>query len=255
MIALHCHILPNVDDGSASSEMSIEMAKRAVSEGITAIVATPHHQNGRYLNEKEAILQSVEQLNSLLVREGVPLTILPGQENRIYGEILDDYHQDKILTLNNTGKYLFVEFPSSQVPRYAERLLFDIQSQGIIPIIVHPERNSRLLEDPDLLYNFINKGALAQFTASSLVGHFGKKIKKFSHQLIDANLVHFVSSDAHNLQHRSFHMQEAIDVIESEHGRDYYYMFLENAQCVIDGTQRYKESPEKIMRKKFLGIF
>lgn len=255
MIDLHCHILPNVDDGSASSEMSIEMAKRAVSEGITAIVATPHHQNGRYLNEKEAILQSVEQLNSLLVREGVPLTILPGQENRIYGEILDDYHQDKILTLNNTGKYLFVEFPSSQVPRYAERLLFDIQSQGIIPIIVHPERNSRLLEDPDLLYNFINKGALAQVTASSLVGHFGKKIKKFSHQLIDANLVHFVSSDAHNLQHRSFHMQAAIDVIESEHGRDYYYMFLENAQCVIDGTQCYKESPEKIMRKKFLGIF
>ncbi|MBY0006626.1 tyrosine protein phosphatase [Priestia aryabhattai] len=255
MIDLHCHILPNVDDGAASSEMSIEMAKRAVSEGITAIVATPHHQNGRYLNEKQAILQSVEQLNSLLVREGVPLTILPGQENRIYGEILDDYHQDKILTLNNKGKYLFVEFPSSQVPRYAERLLFDIQSQGIIPIIVHPERNSRLLEDPDLLYNFINKGALAQVTASSLVGHFGKKIKKFSHQLIDANLVHFVSSDAHNLQHRSFHMQEAIDVIESEHGRDYYYMFLENAQCVVDGKQCYKESPEKIMRKKFLGIF
>ena len=255
MIDLHCHILPNVDDGSASSEMSIEMAKRAVSEGITAIVATPHHQNGRYLNEKEAILQSVEQLNSLLVREGVPLTILPGQENRIYGEILDDYHQNKILTLNNTGKYLFVEFPSSQVPRYAERLLFDIQSQGIIPIIVHPERNSRLLEDPDLLYNFINKGALAQVTASSLVGHFGKKIKKFSHQLIDANLVHFVSSDAHNLQHRSFHMQAAIDVIESEHGRDYYYMFLENAQCVVDGTHCYKGSPEKIMRKKFLGIF
>lgn len=255
MIDLHCHILPDVDDGSVNDEMSIEMAKRAVSEGITAIVATPHHQNGRYLNEKEAILHRVEQLNSLLVHEGVPLTILPGQENRIYGEILDDYHQNKILTLNNTGKYLFIEFPSSQVPRYAERLLFDIQSQGIIPIIVHPERNSRLLEDPDLLYNFINKGALAQVTASSLVGHFGKKIKKFSHQLIDANLVHFVSSDAHNLQHRSFHMQAAIDVIESEHGRDYYYMFLENAQCVVDGTRCHKESPEKIMRKKFLGIF
>jgi len=55
MIDLHCHILPDVDDGSPSNEMSIEMAKRAVSEGITAIVATPHHQNGRYLNEKEAI--------------------------------------------------------------------------------------------------------------------------------------------------------------------------------------------------------
>ena len=255
MIDLHCHILANIDDGSQSDEMSLAMARKAVSEGITQIVATPHHQNGRYVNEKDLIVKKVNDLNELLVKEDVPLTVLPGQENRIYGKILEDYQDSKILTLNDTGKYIFIELPSSQVPYYTERLLFDIQSKGIVPIIVHPERNSRLIEEPELLYNLISKGALAQVTASSVTGRFGKKIKKFSHQLIDANLIHFVSSDAHNLDGRSFHMQEALESIEKENGTEMIYAFLENAEYVIKGQMCFKEPPERVKRKKILGIF
>ncbi|WP_394542422.1 tyrosine-protein phosphatase [Priestia aryabhattai] len=255
MIDLHCHILSGIDDGALNDEISLKMARKAVSEGIHTIVATPHHQNGRYLNEKKDIVQHVQKLNELLKKEMVPLTILPGQEIRLYGEILDDYQEEKILTLNDTGKYLFIEFPSSQVPHYAEQLLFDVQSKGLIPIVVHPERNSRLLEEPYLLYKFITNGALAQLTAGSVTGRFGKKIKKFSHQLIQSNLVHFVSSDAHNLEGRSFYMMEALKTIESEYGQDTVYGFLENAQCVIQGQMCYKESPEVIKKKKFLGIF
>ncbi|ADF37986.1 tyrosine-protein phosphatase [Priestia megaterium] len=255
MVDLHCHILPKVDDGALDCNMSFEMAKKALSEGITIIIATPHHQNGRYLNEKKDILQYTQDLNRLLEKEQVPLTVLPGQETRLYGEILQDYQKGKILTLNDTNKYLFIEFPSSQVPRYTEKLLFKIQSQGLIPIIVHPERNSHLIEEPDLLYNFVNRGALAQVTAGSVTGYFGKKIKKFSHQLIESNLVHFVSSDAHNLENRSFHMREALEVMKSEHGQDTVYAFLENAQYVVDGQICFKEPPEKIKKKKFLGIF
>src|SRR6478735_6771419 len=114
MIDLHCHILANIDDGSQSDEMSVAMARKAVSEGITQIVATPHHQNGRYVNEKDLIVKKVNDLNELLVKEDIPLTVLPGQENRIYGEILEDYQDSKILTLNDTGKYIFIELPSSQ---------------------------------------------------------------------------------------------------------------------------------------------
>ena len=115
------------------------MARKAVSEGIHTIVATPHHQNGRYLNEKKDIVQYVQKLNELLKKEKIPLTILPGQEIRLYGEILDDYQADKILALNDTGKYLFIEFPSSQVPHYAEQLLFDIQSKGLIQLLCIPK--------------------------------------------------------------------------------------------------------------------
>ncbi|MGG0341959.1 CpsB/CapC family capsule biosynthesis tyrosine phosphatase [Priestia megaterium] len=255
MIDLHCHILPGIDDGALDEKISLKMARKAVSEGIHTIVATPHHQNGHYLNEKKDIVKYVQNLNELLKQEKVSLTILPGQEIRLYGEILEDYRADKILTLNDTRKYLFIEFPSSQVPHYAEQLLFDVQSKGLIPIIVHPERNSRLLEEPDLLYKLIKNGALAQVTAGSVTGRFGKRIKKFSHQLIQSNLVHFVSSDAHNLEGRSFYMREALEVIEREHGQDTVYSFLENAQYVIQGQMCYKEPPEMVKKKKFLGIF
>ncbi|AQX55568.1 tyrosine-protein phosphatase [Priestia flexa] len=256
MIDIHCHILPGVDDGAQTIDDSIEMARQAVSEGIRTIVATPHHQNGKYINEKQDILELVQQLNNRLLDENIPLTILPGQESRIYGELVEDYQAGKILTLNDTSKYVFVEFPSSQVPRYTERLLYDIQSEGLTPIIVHPERNSRLIEEPDLLYNFVNKGALTQVTAGSLTGRFGKKIKKFSLDLIEANLTHVIASDAHNVSGRNFYMEQANDVIESEFGVDMLYLFQDNADAIVKGNACFKDSPEKVrVKKKLFGIF
>ncbi|GAB1796142.1 tyrosine-protein phosphatase [Priestia megaterium] len=255
MIDLHCHILHGIDDGAKTIEDSLQMAKQAVSEGIHTIVATPHHQNGQYINEKNEIIQRVERLNTHLHQENIPLTILPGQESRIYGEIIKDYQDDKILTLNQTDKYLFLELPSSQVPKFTEKLVYDIQSEGLTPIIVHPERNSRLIEDPDILYSLVNKGVLTQVTASSLTGRFGKKIKKFSMDLIQANLTHMIASDAHNLSGRNFYMQEASELISSEYGIDTLYMFHENAEAVIKGYVCFQDTPQQVKKKKFLGIF
>ncbi|WP_078378863.1 tyrosine-protein phosphatase [Sutcliffiella halmapala] len=255
MIDIHCHILPNLDDGAKHLTESIEMAHQAVSEGITSIIATPHHQNGKYNNTKEEILQYVEQLNGILQKEMIDLTILPGQETRIYGEILEDYERGEILTLNNSDKYLFIEFPSNHVPRYTQKLLYDIQLQGITPIIVHPERNSEIIENPGILYELVKKGACTQVTATSLVGGFGKNIKKFSFELIEANLTHFIASDAHGLKTRKFNMREAFALVEKQFGFNKQYMFMENAQYLVNGEGLMIEPPERIKKKKFLGLF
>ncbi|MCB5237689.1 tyrosine-protein phosphatase [Niallia circulans] len=254
MIDIHSHILPGIDDGAQTIEDSIEMAKAAVNEGITTIIATPHHKNNQFTNLKSSILTKVNDLNTVLKQENIPLTVLPGQEVRIYGEVLEDYYKEEILTLNHT-KYLFIEFPSSSVPRYAERLLYELQTEGIIPIIVHPERNKELQEKPDLLYQFVKNGALTQVTASSVAGYFGKNVKKFSEQLIEHNLTHFVASDAHNVHNRSFKMMEGLDVIEENFGVDYIYLFKENGELLLEDKNIIKEIPERIQRKKFLGIF
>lgn len=255
MVDIHCHILPGIDDGAKDIEETIQMAKEAVSEGIHTIIATPHHKNGQYENEKTSILENVSNVNQHLVKEDIPLTILPGQEVRLYGEVLDDYHSGgKILPLAETS-YLMIEFSSGHVPRYAESLLFELQTEGFTPIIVHPERNQEIIENPDLLYKFVNNGALSQITAGSLCGHFGKKIKKFSDQLIEANLTHFIASDAHNVRNRNFKMTEAVDEVEKKYGIDMVYYFSQNAELLIDNKNVYKEIPEKIQRKKFLGIF
>lgn len=254
MIDLHCHILPGIDDGAKHLTESIEMAREAYSEGITAIIATPHHKNGRYENEWTFVEEQVEKLNDVLNKENIPLKVAPGQEIRLYGELLDDLQKEATFGLNRSS-YVLVEFPSNHVPRYAERLVFDMQMAGLTPIIAHPERNSEITDNPELLYKLVKQGAIAQLTASSLTGQFGNKIKKFSLDLINSNLVHFLASDAHNVKNRRFHMQEAFQVLEDEFGAEACELFIENAECVFNNKQIYKEPPERIKKKKFFGIF
>ncbi|KUP04308.1 tyrosine protein phosphatase [Bacillus coahuilensis m2-6] len=254
MIDIHSHILPGIDDGAKTIEDSLDMARVAAREGIRSIIATPHHQNGQWNNERDRILLKVEEVNQAIVKEGIDVKILPGQEVRLYGELLGDLAQGTLQTLNSSS-YLFIEFPSSSVPRYAKQMLFDLQLQGITPVIVHPERNAELIERPSKLYDFVNNGALTQVTAASVAGAFGKKIQKFSFDLVKANLTHFVASDAHNTTTRGFKMSEAFDLIEKKFGPDAVYFFKENAELLVDGQNVMKNIPEKIEKKKFLGLF
>ncbi|MFC0272294.1 tyrosine-protein phosphatase [Metabacillus herbersteinensis] len=254
MIDIHSHILPGVDDGAQRLVDSIDMAKMAVEEGITKIIATPHHQNGKYTNKKADIIERVVELNHQLQKENIALEVLPGQETRIYGEILQDLEKDDILPLNHSN-YLFVELPSGHVPRYTEQLLYDIQLKGLTPIIVHPERNAEVMENSDILFNLVNKGALTQVTAGSLTGHFGKKIQKFSMQLVEAQLTHFVASDVHNVSSRAFRLRDSYAKLQAEFGGQAVYYFQENAELVVQGLTVYRETPGRVKRKKILGIF
>lgn len=255
MIDIHSHILPGVDDGAATLQDSIAMAEAAVEQGIHTIIATPHNQNGKYNTDKQTIEQAVKKLNNHLEEQNIPLTVLPGQENRLYGEMVSDLKKGELVTLTNETKYLFVEFPSGHVPRYAKQMLFDIQVAGYTPIIVHPERNSEIIEQPSKLYEFVQKGALTQVTAASAAGKFGKNIQKFSHQLIEASLTHFIASDAHNTTTRGFCMQEAHQEIQKEHGSQASYLFMENAQLLINNQNVHRDEPQQVRKKKFLGIF
>lgn len=256
MIDIHSHILPGVDDGAQTEEDSLVMAREAVAQGITAIIATPHNKNGQYNNDRQSILKNVEILSDLLVREDIPLTVIPGQETRINGEMIEDIKNGSLLSLNDS-KYLFVEFPSANVPRFATQMLFDIQVAGYTPIIVHPERNQELIEHPNRLLEFVKNGALTQVTAASVVGKFGKNIQKFSEQLIEANLTHFIASDAHNTKTRGFWLDQAYKDVKHTFGSDYFYMFMENSQLLVDNMNVNRIEPSQVnkKKKKFLGLF
>ncbi|RHW30386.1 tyrosine-protein phosphatase [Oceanobacillus profundus] len=254
MIDIHSHILPGVDDGAKTEEDSLDMARAAVAQGITTIIATPHHKNGKYDNDAQSIINHVAILNELFKKENIDLHVLAGQETRINGDMVQDIEKGELLSLNGS-KYLFVEFPSGQVPRYASQMLFDIQVAGYTPIIVHPERNQELIEHPAKLYEFVKKGALTQVTAASLVGKFGKNIQKFSNQLIEFNLTHFIASDAHNTKSRGFVMDKAFEHVNHAYGSDYHYMFLENSQLLIENSNVNRMEPVMIKKKKFLGLF
>ncbi|SDO06074.1 tyrosine-protein phosphatase [Alkalicoccus daliensis] len=251
MIDLHSHILPGLDDGASSENEMLTMSKAAIENGITQITATPHHQNGTYLNEAETIKKAVEKANAILQKNQMDLTILPGQEVRIYGELLEDIDAKKILPLNES-KYIFIEFPSNQVPRYAKQLLYDLQIKGYVAVIVHPERNKVLMEHPDKLFQFVQNGAITQVTAASILGKFGKNIQRFSQDLIEANLTHVVASDAHNTTSRGFYMYEAYEFTTNKYGVNMTERFQRNAELIIANEYVLLEPPQKVKPKSFI---
>ncbi|HEX5352303.1 MAG TPA: CpsB/CapC family capsule biosynthesis tyrosine phosphatase [Trichococcus sp.] len=250
MIDLHCHLLPGVDDGARTLDDSLAMAQLAVSEGISHILVTPHHNNGKYLNPKEAVLEATAALQSELDARGIGLTLFPGQELRINGEILEDIEKGDILFIDDEEHYLLIEFPTMSIPHYAESLFFKLRQKGITPVIVHPERNQAIMDDPNILLPFIERGALAQVTASSYVGAFGKDVAKLSKQLIDANLVHILASDAHNIRGRGFHFQKAFTKLEAEFGPEKVDYFKQNAKNLFNGDVVHTEAPAEVYQNK-----
>ncbi len=255
MIDLHCHILPDIDDGAKTIEDSVDMARKAVAEGITHILATPHYKNGHWDNEKPEILALVDELQDELDARDIPLTIFPGQEVRINGEIFDDMEQGKVQFIDEGNQYVLIEFPTPTIPEYAESLFFEMQREGVTPVIVHPERNHAILKDPDKLLNLVEKGALAQLTAASYTGAFGKDIQKLSKQLIEADLVHFLASDAHNIGSRSFHMKEAYQKLSKEFGKEKVAAYQQVTKDLVNGDPIFPPTPTKVKRSKFLGLF
>src|SRR5699024_758411 len=236
--------------------MSLEMAHLAVAEGITHILATPHHMNRHWMNPKYEVITLVDELQERLDEESIPLTVFPGQEVRLHGEILENIQNDEICFIDEMNQYILIEFPTSSVPDYSERLFFELQSAGITPVIVHPERNHAILKDPSILYDFVSRDILAQLTAASYLGLFGKEIEKLSTQLIEHNLVHFLASDAHNVTSRKFYMKEAFRKLEKEYGNEKIRAFDQVTRDLVNGDVISIPEPEKIEKnKRFFGLF
>ncbi len=254
LIDLHCHILPGVDDGALDLLECMDMGNTAVGAGINHLFATPHHMNGQYLNKKNEILARVTEVNKHLQHETIPLTVHPGQEVRIHQHLIISLEMDEVLTLDNRGKYLLLELPSGYVPNYTQEVIYQLLMKGITPIIVHPERNRELIEDPHLLFQLVQQGALTQLTSGSVIGLFGKKIKSFSEKIIEHHQAHFIATDAHNVASRGFTLQEAYETITKTYGVDRTLYFKENAQIVLHGQRISIKQPIPI-RKKLLGIF
>jgi protein-tyrosine phosphatase len=254
MIDIHCHILPGCDDGPMELADSLIMAKAAVSEGITHLFATPHHLNGNYENTKSEIMERVHRFNLSLMKAEIPLTIYSGQELRIHHELLKALNLDEILTLDNRGDYLLIELPSGEVPSFSLDIIYELGLRGITPILVHPERNRELMEDPSLLFELVQEGVLTQLTAASIIGHFGKRVKNFSEKIIEHNLAHFIASDAHNVGSRNFFLNEAYETITRKFGINRTFYFRENAELLKNGQHLFIPEPV-LIRKKFLGIF
>jgi len=237
MIDIHAHILPGVDDGPSTAEESIEMARLAAKDGIRTIVATPHSLNGMYFNGRDDILAACESFNHGLRKHQIPLVVLPGCESYLCPEILEELDKGRLMTLNDTGRYLVLEIPDSFIPQTIIHLINRLRSRSIIPILSHPERNLPIQRNVELLGELIAAGALSQITGSSLMGGFGRRALRCTKRIIERQMAHFVASDAHSLKGRPPVLHAVFEKLTSIVGEARAEkMMLEAPRAVVDGT-------------------
>lgn len=257
LIDLHCHMLPGVDDGAKDLPFALNMARAAVDEGISHILLTPHHMDGDYTNHRLDVINRVANFQQSIRNAEIPLTVFPGQEVHLTGDLLKAIDANDVLYMDEGGRYLLLELPHSGVPEYTEDMIFELKTRGITPVIAHPERNHGFQKQPDKLYDFIEMGCLTQLTSSSYLGIFGKDVEKLTEKMIDADLGFVFSSDAHNFKGRRFVMREAFQKLEKRKGKGLAMRFNANAKAIINGDEVTRGTAKRIssLKKKRFWLF
>lgn len=254
MIDIHTHILWAVDDGPKQMEETMHLLEQAVNEGITEIIATSHSFHPQYHVQYETINSQIQLLQVQLIKNNIPLTIHAGHEVRLSDNIIPLYKAKQIHTLANSN-YILLELPAHTVPYYSINIIRELLTEGLVPIIAHPERNKAIAERPVYLERLIREGAMAQITAGSLAGHFGRTIQNLSLDLVKANLVHTYGSDVHNLTSRPFLFDEGLCYLEKKKELDAVEILLENNARIIRNSPLIVQEPEEIETTKWWKIF
>jgi len=249
MIDIHSHLLFGVDDGAKTIEESMKIVECALNEGITDIIVTPHAFSPQFNVSKMEVYGQVRLLNNVIDEAGYPINLHTGQEIRLHGEVIERLRKTQVISLAES-RYVLLELPSQSIPVYTEQVIQSILSMEMIPIIAHPERNRVISENPSHLERLIRHGALAQVTAGSLSGHFGKNIQKLAILLIESNLIHTYGSDVHNLTSRPLLYNEGLDYLESQKLFDVLNILLENNERIIKNEPFIILEPESPRLKK-----
>lgn len=188
------------------------MARLAVKDGIHSIVATPHTLNGVYTNPAEEVATHVANLQEVFSKNNIQLQLYPGAEVQLCPNMLESINSGEAGTINNSGKYLLLELPSQTIPKGIKDEIFTLKLNGITPIVAHPERNSIIQRDPDILYELVNRGVLVQITAMSLTGEFGEFVKQAVEMMLKQRVVHVIASDAHSHDNRPPVLSHAVEL-------------------------------------------
>ena len=175
---IHCHLLPGIDDGSNSIEESIEILRRAEKEGVSEIVLTPHYiENTRYNCNNKNKQDLFEKLKEAMEQSGINIKLYLGNENYMSMNFIDLLKNNEIMTINNS-RYLLLEFPLNQIYKNTKEYLYELVTEGYVPILAHPERYRDFQNNPDLVEEYTRMGILLQGNYKSLLGKYGSKAKK-----------------------------------------------------------------------------
>ena len=224
IIDLHSHILPKMDDGSSSSDMSIEMLMCAASQGVTYMAATPHfypQQNSpaeflaRRAKCRARLEESIYEVYSCgRLPENIVLPkLLFGAEVAFFPGISNVEHLDQLCILGTNVMLLEMPFCA-----WNSRMLDEVENisrRGISIIIAHLERFYRYQTDRHIIPVLLDMPVTIQINAESLLTWTKRRriIKMFA-----SGTAQILSSDCHNIDSRPPNLGEGRRVLARKLG-------------------------------------
>jgi len=215
LIDFHSHILPNMDDGSSSEEMSTQMLDASLQQGVCCIVLTPHFYSsmdypGHFLSKRQQMLNALREK-----RTGrIPL-IVPGAEIMYFDGITEMQELPELRIQHSTG--LMIEMPfCSWTNRMVESVIELNRRREFQVILAHIERYLPQ-QTEQTIHRLAEEGILIQANADFFTGMFTAK-KAMS--MLDRGLIHLLGSDCHNMTSRPPNLGEAFAVIRKKRGEE-----------------------------------
>jgi protein-tyrosine phosphatase len=231
LIDIHSHFLYGLDDGAKTLEDSLAMLRVAAESGTTDLVATPH-ANLQFKFDAAAIRSQIAELSAK-----TSVRLYSGCDFHLSYENIQDAIEHPQKYAINQKSYLLVEFSDLLIFRNTDEIFGRIQDAGMVPVITHPERNGLLRQRIEQIQSWIDAGACVQLTAQSLTGRFGSRAKEFSETLLDRGLVHFVASDAHDVERRPPKLNEAHAWLSKRYSESVANLLcIENPRAAIEGS-------------------
>ena len=232
MIDIHSHVVFGVDDGAKTEKDTRDLLEESYKQGVRTIIATPHRRRGMFETDIEIIKENFKRVEEIAGEVASDLRVYLGSE--IY------YKEGEIAKIESGAyprlaetDYVLVEFPYEMRYKEIHRALNKVILLGLTPVVAHVERYNDV--DEKGVQELINMGAYIQVNAASvlkpkLIGDKHKHYKKRAKKYLDAELVHFIASDMHNIDSRRTYMREAYDIIEKKYGPTIAYELFEKNQ-------------------------
>ncbi|MBZ0272418.1 hypothetical protein K8I61_10300 [bacterium] len=193
---IHCHLLPEVDDGAKTVEESLACLAAASQAGIADVVLSRHEMAGVYSCDRDDARLRREALQREADAAGIAVRLHDGAEH-----YMDDVFLNRLATGPETlagGAALLVEMPMMRIPHFARDIAFRLRVKGLLPILAHVERYRDVAEDPKSARELADAGFLLQVNLGSLAGLYGRRVAKAAHYMIEHDLADCVGSDVHN---------------------------------------------------------
>lgn len=213
MLDFHNHIIPGIDDGSPDCAMSQVLIQGLIDLGFTEIIGSPHIIMDTHPNNKETISEAFEILNTYQ-KTNQSLSLSGYAAEYMMDDTFLAKLNQKTPLLCVKDNIVLVELSYAHKPDHLEAMSFQLQIEGYIPILAHPERYIYYHKDYKTNYAYLKDlGFDLQLNLLSLTPYYGKEVQNIALKLINDGLYDFACTDLHHLRHL-----EALQFLSNEYG-------------------------------------